>query len=116
MATNYKNSGDVVSVPALEDVVSGQAVSIGSLVGIAMFDALTGELCTFALKGVWEVPHTGAAIAVGVPLSFDPATGEFSGSPAAVDSFDNAAVSFSVPADGLVYASINIHFSTLKTA
>lgn len=66
---NYVQTGDVISVPAPSDVVSGQGVRINMLFGVASFDALTGQNLELAVAGVFRLAKTSAqAWAVGVPI------------------------------------------------
>lgn len=72
MAKNFIQPGDTVTVPAPADVSSGAGVLVGSLFGVAQFDAKNGvdvEICT---KGVYELPKTSAqAWTVGAKIYWD---------------------------------------------
>lgn len=74
MARNevYKDS-DFLSLPVANGVLSGQAVTIGNLVGVAQTDE--GDLVTneegyasVALKGAFRLPSTVAFASVGLPV------------------------------------------------
>lgn len=72
MAKNFIQPGDTVTVAAPAAVTSGAGVLVGSLFGIAQFDADNGadvEICT---KGVYELPKTSAqAWTVGAKIYWD---------------------------------------------
>ena len=107
----YDKSGNSWEGPAPEDVVSGQAIMLGVQLAIAAQDALEGEMCTFSLAGVFEVPSSGDAHDVGQPLHRADADGTlYAGTPEAGD-WANVAMSFS-PGGGplsIVSAKINTH-------
>lgn len=112
MALNYDKTGKIFSGPAPEDVVSGQAILLGVVaVAIAQGDALEGEMCSFAIEGVWEVPSEGPAHDVGQPMTFNAATGAFSIDAGASGDLENAAMSFSPGGGGAdtVLVKINTH-------
>lgn len=72
MATNFRFNGTMLSYVAVATVASGDAVAVGSLVGIASKDAAIGETVELALTGVWEVPKTAAqAWTQGAPIYWD---------------------------------------------
>ena len=56
-------------------VLSGQAVQVGALFGIAAFDAIGGADVEVALEGIWELPKAAVAIARGAPVFWDAAAG-----------------------------------------
>jgi predicted RecA/RadA family phage recombinase len=53
---NFIENGDKLQLEAPKDVIGGDAVAIGSLVGVAYVDAKEGELTNISLKGVYELP------------------------------------------------------------
>ena len=76
MAKNFIQPGRVVTLVApTGGVLSGQAVQVGALFGIAALDAIGGADVEVALEGVWELPKAAVAIAQGAPVFWDAATG-----------------------------------------
>lgn len=68
----YIQPGDVVTVAAPADVASGAGVLVGSLFGVAAFDALSGAEVEVKTTGVFEFPKTSAlAISVGDLIYWD---------------------------------------------
>jgi predicted RecA/RadA family phage recombinase len=69
---NYVNEGNTVTVVAPYTVTSGLLVLVGSIVGIAAFDAASGANVEVAVEGVFDVPKTSAlAINAGDLLYLD---------------------------------------------
>ncbi|WP_127109925.1 DUF2190 family protein [Pararhodobacter zhoushanensis] len=69
---NYIQPGEVVGVLAPRDVKSGEGVLIGSLLGIALTDALTGAQVEIQRRGVFTHAKTSAqAWTVGAKLYWD---------------------------------------------
>jgi predicted RecA/RadA family phage recombinase len=76
MAKNFIQPGRVVTLVApTGGVLSGQAVQVGALFGIATFDAIGGADVEVALEGVWELPKAAVAIAHGAPVFWDAMAG-----------------------------------------
>ena len=64
MAKNFIRPGRIVTLVApTGGVLSGQAVQVGALFGIAAFDAIAGADVEVALEGIWELPKAAVAIA-----------------------------------------------------
>lgn len=95
MATNYEQPGKVIRYTAGADVVSGQVVVVGKILGVALEDIANGATGNVAIDGVFRVPKVSAAvIAAGENLTWDasaaafddnvatPATGDVTGAPA----------------------------------
>lgn len=57
-----------ISVPAPRDVKSGDAVRVGSICGVAVHDAPSGEKVTIWLDGSYDLTVTGALATVGLPV------------------------------------------------
>lgn len=57
---NFVQPGEHITVPAPADVISGQLVVSGALVGVAQFDAASGEEVVLVRRGVFDLPKTGA--------------------------------------------------------
>ena len=69
---NFVQPGNTITVVATEDVVSGEFVVFGSMFGVAVTDAATGESFAMSLGGVYTLPKaTGTAWTVGAPLYYD---------------------------------------------
>lgn len=63
---NYIAPGEVVTLPApAPGVSSGDVVQVGAFVGVAAYDAATGEDVEVALTGVFELPKGAEQINVG---------------------------------------------------
>jgi predicted RecA/RadA family phage recombinase len=58
---NYVQKGDVVTVTAPAAVSPGDFVVVGALFGVATTDAAQDAEVEIALKGVFELPLTGAS-------------------------------------------------------
>ena len=56
---NYVQPGNVVTVTAPANVKSGDVVAVGSLIGVAAYDALIGAEVEVALTGVFDLPAVG---------------------------------------------------------
>ena len=66
---NYVQEGTVLTVVAPADVVSGQLVTVGSIVGVAAYDAKSGTEVEVRVEGVFSLPKTpGDAVAAGAPV------------------------------------------------
>lgn len=69
---NYVQPGNTITVIAPADVLSGAGVLVGSIFGVAEFDALSGTAVELNLTGVVELPKTSAlAINVGDKVYWD---------------------------------------------
>lgn len=77
MANNYHQNGRRITADPGATVVSGQMVRIGSILGIATVDGVSGTDMEFAVEGVWDLPKLDAAvIAQGDYVDFDSSQGE----------------------------------------
>ena len=82
MATNYKFGGNVLNYAngSGSDLASGNIVSTGGLVGVALVDIANGESGSVAITGVFEVANgDSTAIPQGAELFYDSATGKVDG-------------------------------------
>ncbi len=69
---NYIQPGNVVTLPApVGGALSGQALLIGSLFGVAAYSALQGADVEVALEGVYELPKATGALAAGQKVYWD---------------------------------------------
>jgi predicted RecA/RadA family phage recombinase len=57
---NFVQPGDVISVPAPANVSAGGGVVVGSLFGVAVATALSGQPVEIAVTGVFDLPKTAA--------------------------------------------------------
>ena len=60
MATNFVQNGNVLTVTAPADVISGQVIKVNGLVGVVLVDALSGEETEASVSGVFNVPKKSA--------------------------------------------------------
>lgn len=75
---NYIKPGDNVTVPAPADVLAGDVVLVGALLGVAQHDAASGDDVVLVRKGVFEVPKaTGQAWTVGAKIYWHNTNGNF---------------------------------------
>lgn len=70
---NIHSEGFVVEVAAPADVSSGDVVKVGSLVGVAVTDAASGERVAIRVEGVFALTVAGAT--VGDPIYCTPGGG-----------------------------------------
>lgn len=76
MAKNYIQNGTTAEFVATADVVSGQVVVLGGLLGVANGDVLAGETGVAAIEGVFELPKvTGIPMNQGEFINFNASTG-----------------------------------------
>ena len=75
---NFIQPGKVITVAAPADVLSGAGVMIGSIFGVAAFDALSGVDVEISTEGVFEMPKlTANVMAVGNKVNWNNATKKF---------------------------------------
>jgi len=69
---NFVQEGDVISVAAPYDVTSGAGALVGTLFGVAGFDAVSGATVELHCKGVWDLVKVGSqAWTVGALIYWD---------------------------------------------
>lgn len=74
MATNLVSAGSHLTIPAPELVSSGAVVIAGSIVGVALGGAASGQPVDVAVTGIWELPKVGAqTLSLGEPVYWDSA-------------------------------------------
>lgn len=76
MATNYVQPGDTIEYAHGSAVDSGELITIGDKVGVALGSFEADEAGSYAVDGVFEVPKASAADAMGVGASAYEASGE----------------------------------------
>lgn len=78
MAKNYVKPGEHITFTAGATTASGQAVVIGSLLGVSLTALANGATGEAAIEGVWNLPCASAAdITPGAKLIWDVSVGEF---------------------------------------
>jgi predicted RecA/RadA family phage recombinase len=70
---NYYSPGDVVTLIAPANVASGDCVLVGSIFGVASYDALQNAEVECAVTGVFDLPSEGA-ISQGAPVFWNAST------------------------------------------
>jgi predicted RecA/RadA family phage recombinase len=101
MAKNYIKPGDHWTFTAGANTTSGQAVVIGTVLGIALCAVANGDKGEAAVEGVWELPKLSTAvIAQGARLTWDVSAGEFIVASAAVGDLENCAVAEAAAGNG----------------
>lgn len=84
MATNYVQHGNTIDYTATATHASGDVVVIGEQLGVLIDSAVSGDVVTAAMEGVFQLPKVSAAvIAKGESVIWDVSAGAFD---------DNAAV------------------------
>ncbi len=68
---NFVQAGDRIVVTAAAAILSGQAMLVGAIVGVAETSAAIGEETVLVLSGVFELPKAAVAIAQGVTVYWD---------------------------------------------
>lgn len=77
MATNFIQPGENLTVTADADVSAGELVVLGSIVGVALNDALSGADVTIKTSGAFTLTKTSAlAIAIGDIVYTDATAGD----------------------------------------
>lgn len=101
---NYQQPGKVIDFVATGDVVSGQVVRIGQILGVSVTDVANGATGQAHIEGVFLVPKvTAAVIAKGESLVWDASAAKFDdnlATPATGDVSGAAAVAFEAGANG----------------
>lgn len=89
MTTAYVQRGDVINYTAGGTISAGDVVELKHCIGIALSDAVSGDVIGVAVEGVWTVPKVTAAVfAVGEKLIWDTSAGKFDDSSATPASGD----------------------------
>lgn len=94
------------------DVVSGQVVAIGQILGVALVDIADGEAGSVAISGVHTVPKVaGAVIAQGEALSWDASAAAFDDNQAVAAAGDITgapAVAFEAAGNGVTTIAVKL--------
>lgn len=112
MAKNYIQEGRIVPFTAGADIVSGQVVVVGSLVGVSMADVANGKTGQMAVEGVFDIPAAAAAITVGAPVYWDadgdPYGGTADSGAATATATDNILMGHAIAAKGLNGGTVRV--------
>jgi len=104
MAKNFIQPGNVIEYTPTADVVSGQVVKVGSLLGVALNDIPAGIPGQVQITGVFSVPKVSAAsFTAGEPVMWNAASSAFdnvAAQPATGDVTGPCAVAFADAAAG----------------
>lgn len=110
MATNYQQVGEVVQYTAGANIISGQVVKIGNMLGVALQDIANGETGPVMVKGVFVVPKvTAAVIAQGESLTWDVSAAKFDdnlATPASGDVTGAAAFAFEAAGNNITELAV----------
>lgn len=68
---NFIQKGEVITIQATADTISGEVVLVGTIIGIAVKSVLTGGELPLAIEGVVELPKATGAITLGAKLYWD---------------------------------------------
>jgi predicted RecA/RadA family phage recombinase len=68
---NYVQRGEVLTVLAPYDLLSGDGCLVGSLFGVSAYDVLTGGEAELNVVGVFQLPKGTGALDVGDPVYWD---------------------------------------------
>lgn len=80
MVRIYIQPGNVITLNAPTDVKSGDVVHVGSLIGVATYNARAGDEVETQLVGVWELPKKTGALTAGQVVFWDAAAKAVTGS------------------------------------
>ena len=69
--TNYGHSGDTVTVVSPGTVLSGAGVKVGSIFGIASYDAVISDSLEVARKGVFDIAKDASVFTQGALVYWD---------------------------------------------
>lgn len=110
---NYVQPGRVIPFVATANIVSGQVVRVGNILGVATSDVANGAAGLAQIEGVFTVPKVaGAVIAAGESLTWDASAAAFDDNaavPAAGDVTGAPAVAFEAAGNGV--ASLAVRFT-----
>jgi predicted RecA/RadA family phage recombinase len=72
---NFIQRGDVIAIPAPADVSSGDGVLVGSLFGVAITDAASGQSVECAVEGAVFLAKATGVWTTGAPIYWDESAG-----------------------------------------
>lgn len=117
MAKNKVQHGGNINFIASADVLSGGAVLIGTLLGVAITNVKSGDTGVAAIEEVWEFKKLSTAvITAGARLTWDVSASEFIIAAAATGDLENCAVAIAAAGNGVttVRARLSPGCGTLK--
>jgi predicted RecA/RadA family phage recombinase len=107
---NYQQTGSCMTFTAAANIVSGQVVATGNILGVATGDVANGAQGEMCLRGVFKVPKvSGAVIAAGESLTWDVSAAAFddnAATPAAGDITGAPAVAFEAAGNGVTEIAV----------
>ena len=71
--TNFVQDGETITLTAPYDVLSGAGLLVGSIFGVAAFDALSGAPVEACVEGVFNLAKDASAAAAGALIYWDDA-------------------------------------------
>lgn len=99
---NAVNNGATKTFTAGANIVSGQLVAVGILLGVAVTDVANGQQGTLQIEGVFDLPKASADnIADGAALTFDTATGNLTTAASTTGDVVGAAVAVAAAGAGV---------------
>lgn len=115
-ANRIQSTGACIDyTPSGSSVTAGDVVVVGNVVGVATSDIADGELGSLAMEGVFEVPKSTAAIAVGVLVYWGPTgdpVGGTAGSGAATSTAGSLKqMGYAIEAAGSGVATVKVRLS-----
>lgn len=99
-------SGETITITAGGTITSGQAVLVGSVLGVAVESAVSGESVAVQLEGVFTLPILGTDTpAVGAKLYWDAGNSRLT---TTVGSNTEAGIAFAAKATGITTVRIKL--------
>ncbi|WP_444902183.1 capsid cement protein [Microbulbifer sp. SSSA007] len=115
MATNFVQDGRMLDFTnnTSAEITSGQVVTVGAVLGVAMDDIAVGESGVIAIDGVFTVPKvSGAVIGQGETLTWDVSAKAFDDAAATAASGDiTGSTAFAAEAAGNGVTSLAVKFT-----
>ncbi|MBJ3774345.1 DUF2190 family protein [Acuticoccus mangrovi] len=104
---NYVHRGDTVTLPApAGGATSGDGVLVGTVFGVAAFDAPEGEEVECTLVGIFELPKAAGAVTAGAKVYWSTANGNVT-TTASGNSLIGAAIAARQSGDATVKVRLN---------
>lgn len=107
---NFVQSGQVITLTAPADVTSGQLVKVGSLMGVAQADAVSGTDVECVVYGVFDLPKATGAVSQGAKVYWD-ATNSVVTTTATGNTLLGAATQAAQSADATARVLLNVNIS-----
>ena len=100
---NYVQRGETLTLIAPDDLVSGDVVIVGGLIGIASCDAASGDEVETSLTGVYTLPKAAEALDQGEAVYWDASAGSVTAT-----ATDNVAIGHAVAGVLSGAATVNV--------